>query len=314
MASLQAEASIWTGGTYLRGSLVRDEPPYDDVDVFEVGYTTTPRHLVPHAVDGVRIEYATYTPPDLRQYLGNCPRSWYMHYDATSIHPTPEAEDLLGEVGAAYKAEGKAIDYITFLVTEDTLGELRPPHTDSAYEFAKNLPGGKRSIMRAAAMLRAMYPEFEPMTTPQVLDAAVRAGILPAQASVAVHKNAEALLAVHKDIGIATGVSEENAVWVRQLREQMLQHVAPRVGSAVMGAIDAGLHSKSGAQLSGATRTIHAIGEPWRRWIVALTLAQNPWLPNGARAMLSDLFAGYSGTLINRCLENASNFAGVTTN
>lgn len=291
---------------YLRGSYLREEMPYDDLDIVEISQQPH-AEFAPASFRGAKIAYVHLTLNEWETYLRECPRSWYMYYDAAPLH---QHEDKADEIFIRERTEyfaSKEPDHLAYLRYETEMVNLRAqgePTADQDYESLKNIPGSKRSVMRAIFMLKALHPHLREMTTPELLGQSAEEGIIPASMPDTANRIYKTLANQPINIGELRPLTHECMAWMGQLLVEVDQTLAATLPESYLSLLDTTVNSESSVELRAAQQTATQLNEPQRRWTASYLLANNANAPSAAlESIASEYGEGYSGRLIRDALR-----------
>lgn len=289
---------------YLRGSLLRGEIPYDDLDIIEVGDKPHAAN-VPESFRGATVAYRHLTRAEWETYLHECPRSWYMYYDTAALHShDDEADKIFADEQKEFFAS-KEHDHLAYLRYEsEAVSNQQTTDEAQDYESLKNIPGSKRSIMRSVFMLKALHPELRAMTTPDVLSQAASQGIVPPTIPDTAKRIYETLAEEPIDANKLRPLAQECVTWMGKLLVDVDQELSDTMPQPYLSLLGTAVSSQSEQELTEAQAKATQLEEPHRKWTASYLLANNTHLPqNAAAGIASDYETGYSGRLIRDALE-----------
>ena len=264
---------------YLRGSLIRGERPYDDIDIIEVG--TTPHDTrQPDAIEGIRVSYHQASVAAWDMFLQTCPRSWSILYEGVKLHKNNYRADAIFD-REREQLKTKRADYLAYrayeakIITHDPISS--PP---SQYKVYKEAPGSKRTIMRAVFMLKALHPELQDMQTPELLRSCSRRGIVPPAIPTVVERVYGALARRPIDPVELRPFTETCAAWMRKLLIEVDEKLALLLPSSYLTLLHTAARASSEIELTWVYYQALLLRQSYRRWTVMYLLSYNPYFPS----------------------------------
>jgi hypothetical protein len=290
------------GSVYLRGSLLRREPPYDDLDIIEISEESHAQS-VPKTFLGTKVAYRHLTPAAWEEYLHECPRSWYMYYDLQPLHQGETEPDTVFARERAQFFDAKEPDHLAYLSYESKVPLPSAASTPTDYESLKILPGSKRSFMRGAFMLKGLHPEMRGYTTPDLLAELAIQGAVPADIPETATEIYTALSARPIHIEKLKQLAMRCSAWMTDLLVEVDREVTRKLPGTYLELLDMAISPQGASDLVEAQSNAAVLAEPHRRWVASYLLANNTALPQDAADGIKDIYgSGYSGRLIRDAL------------
>jgi hypothetical protein len=264
---------------YLRGSFLRRERPFDDVDLLVVrtdpdGEAAFPLH---HA--GVQIAYSTLTNEELDHHFDNSPRSWYGLLEPAEIR---SADDSTRDIFASRQRQwldGLIPDHMAYLVTEERNHSRRQDTVGAeGYTNAKYRPGSKHTIMRGMYLLKLLHPEgYRTYDTHAALADYRDLGLVPATLPDDVGTVYESLGSGNTFDGVWQGATGRIAGWFSDVRSEALDASVPHLPEDYAGGLETVMSDDADA---GSLDVVHGYAVeqmlPHRRWTLLCALAAHP--------------------------------------
>lgn len=304
IAALQQVFADIPGAVYLRGSYLRREIPYDDLDIIEISEQSH-TEAVPGFFRGAKVAYVHLTLSEWETYLRECPRSWYMYYDIAALHQHEDAADTVFAHERNEFFATKEPDHLAYLRYESTMvsnQEHEVPEQD--YESLKNMPGSKRSIMRSVFTLKALHPQLRDMTTPDILNHSAAQGIIPATIPDTATRIYETLAKQPIDISELQPLARECMAWMGKLLIATDDALSNTLPAPYLSLLEVAVSSRSEQELTEAQEAAAQLEAPHRKWTASYLLANNSYLPERALEGITSIYhSGYSGRLIRDALH-----------
>lgn len=264
----------------LKGSTVRGDFPFDDIDIMLIGSGEQPTDMPGH-IKGIPVAYSRQGPTDFMNYVRDVPRAWNMVNEALVLQaPDPEVGSFLDTLRDDIRSELSA-DLVAYLIAEDVVNRNRSDLTaEEGYYAFKRLPGSKRTVMRTIYLLQGMYPDLYDFdgTTPK-LEFLEKVGLIDDSTVLDIY-TVLSLLAEGR-VGDERWSSATSAVneWSGHVAEQAGAYIGPRLPGAyldLLGECQSGEDAAKLEDLFGRLSAADTGIEPYRQWTLLALLSANP--------------------------------------
>lgn len=286
---------------FVRGSFVRGDAPYGDIDIsaynIRGGYRT---EVLPEQFEQIPISYGFIPLEHLEEYFETCLRgsSSLMETVELTVHDSTPST-IIQDQQKKFLTERTA-DYLLFLSLEETVSRQKYEGIENAtYQDMKRKRGSKRTISRMIWAYKALYPQLYAVPGTQgVMRELVDAGVVPTSLNESVGK----VLTLLKNPG--SGLSEWNDArarvgdWFDGEVQPLILKEAKALPNPLRTIADVATDpTSSRIDLITAADFGLEVFTGYRQWMVLFALAGNSRLDSKS---LVDIFSFIKGKYIYR--------------